>query len=282
MDISRDENERRYDVTVIMPVYNEEGNIRDAIESLLNQTYENIEILIINDGSNDRTKDIINEEYLPNEKIRLHNQKNKGFAKSLNEGLNIADSEFVARLDADDRCKPTRIEKQVKYLRNNEDVGVVGTGYLRIDHIRKEKYSRLYPEKDKEIRKEMSKYIPIAHSSVMFRRNSVEQVGGYDEELATFGIEDIDLWMRIAENWKLGNIPEPLVVRHIRGDSYWHRNVNSYNRDFQLSKVCVRAIKKFKLPKYYYVYPLLRLIYTWFPSSIKKLARNSVSKIKEY
>ena len=267
------------DVSVVMAVFNEEENIENAIESVLNQEYSNFELIVINDGSKDSTERIVNSEYKEEDKVKIFNQKNKGLVSSLNRAIKISNSEFIARLDADDRCLPGRIKKQVSFLRKNKDVGVVGTDYIRIDNIRDEKHIRGYPEKDRRIRKEMSKYIPIAHSSVMFRRRAVESVGGYNRDL--YGHEDLELWIRLAQNWKLANIPEPLVVRHIRSDSYWHRNFGAHARNAHLAKLNARAVAELSLPFYYYAFPIARLAYSWLPVPLKRITRRLVSDIEE-
>ena len=161
----------------------------------------------------------------------------------------------------------------------NKEVGVVGTNYVRIDSIRNEIHIRRYPEEDRIIRREMSKYIPIAHSSVMFRRRAAIEVGGYDESLSDH--EDLDLWMRVAKNWKLANIPEPLVVRHIRSDSYWHRNFGAHARNAHLAKLNARAVAELSLPFYYYAFPIARLAYSWLPVPLKRITRRLVSDIEE-
>ena len=267
------------DVSVVMAVFNEEENIEDAIESMMNQEYSNFEVIVINDGSKDSTERIVNSEYEEENKVSIFGQKNKGLPSSLNRAIKISNSEFIARLDADDRCLPGRIKKQVSFLRNNKEVGVVGTNYVRIDSIRNERHIRRYPEEDRIIRREMSKYIPIAHSSVMFRRRAAIEVGGYDESLSDH--EDLDLWMRVAKNWKLANIPEPLVVRHIRSDSYWHRNFGAHARNAHLAKLNARAVAELSLPFYYYAFPIARLAYSWLPVPLKRITRRLVSDIEE-
>jgi glycosyltransferase involved in cell wall biosynthesis len=266
-------------VSVIMPVYNEEKNISESIESILSQDCKVLELIIINDGSEDSTEDIIYNEYGRDKRVRLFNQDNKGFSYSLNKALRASSHDFVARMDADDRCLSGRIEKQSSFLEDNKEVGVVGSDYVRIDNIRNEKYVRRYPKEDEEIRKDMAKYIPISHSSVMFRKEAVTEVGGYNESLTDH--EDLDLWIRVAQNWKLANIPEPLVVRHIRNDSYWHRNYDAHARNMHLARLNAKAVRDLSLPFYHYAYPLARLMYPWLPDSVKRIVRRLGSGIEE-
>jgi glycosyltransferase involved in cell wall biosynthesis len=265
-------------VTVLITAYNEADYIGDAVQSVLAQTYDHLEAVVINDGSTDETGDVLRRQF-DNESLRVFNQKRKGRVSSLNDGLDVASGTFVAVLDADDRCRPERIETQVDYLLDHEDVGVVGSHYHRKDGIRREEYVRKYPTRDEAIRREMAKYIPIAHSCAMYRTRAVVEAGGYDERLTDH--EDLDLWIRIAQNWELANIPEPLVVRHIRNDSYWHRNYDAHARNMHLARLNAKAVRDLSLPFYYYAYPLARLMYPWLPDSVKRIVRRLGSAIEE-
>ena len=113
----------------------------------------------------------------------------------------------------------------------------------------------------------------------MFRKEAVTEVGGYNESLTDH--EDLDLWIRVAQNWKLANIPEPLVVRHIRSDSYWHRNFDAHARNVHLARLNAKAVRDLSLPFYYYAYPLARLMYPWLPDAVKRVVRRFGSGIEE-
>ena len=265
-------------VTVLITAYNEAEYIEEAVRSVLAQTYDHLEAVVINDGSTDETGDVLRRRF-DDERLRVFNQERKGRVRSLNHGLDVAKGAFVAVLDADDRCRPNRIQRQVDYLLAHEDVGVVGAYYHRKDGIRGEEYVRKYPTRDEAIRREMAKYIPIAHSCAMYRTRAVVEAGGYDERLTDH--EDLDLWIRVAQNWELANIPEPLVVRHIRSDSYWHRNFDAHARNVHLARLNAKAVRDLSLPFYYYAYPLARLVYPWLPNSIKRVVRRLGSGIEE-
>mgnify|MGYP006280409945 CR=1 FL=1 len=265
-------------VTVLITAYNEADYIEDAVQSVLVQTYDNLEVVVINDGSSDETDDVLRRRF-DDARLRVFNQERNGRAPSLNYGLEAADGTFVAVLDADDRCRPNRIETQVDHLLAHERVGVVGSYYHRKDAIRGEEYVRKYPSGDGAIRREMAKYIPISHSCAMYRMRAVAEVGGYNERLTDH--EDLDLWIRVAQNWKLANIPEPLVVRHIRNDSYWHRNFDAHARNVHLARLNAKAVRALSLPFYYYAYPVARLVYPWLPDSVKRIVRRFGSNIEE-
>lgn len=265
-------------MTVLITAYNEADYIQDAVRSVLDQTYDNLEAVVINDGSTDGTGDVLRRRF-KDERLRVFDQGRNGRVPSLNHGLEAANGTLVAVLDADDRCRPRRIEKQVDYLLSHEDVGGVGSYYHRKDSIRGEEYVRKYPTSDGSIRREMAKYIPISHSCAMYRTRAVLDVGGYDESLEDH--EDLDLWIRVAQHWKLANIPEPLVVRHIRSDSYWHRNFDAHSRNIHLAKLNSRAVAELSLPFYCYLFPMARLAYSWLPVSAKRVVRRLLSHIEE-
>ena len=271
-------SDRRPPVTVLITAYNEVDYIAGAVRSALVQAYDNLEVVVIDDGSTDGTEDMLKQRF-GDDRLKVFSLDRSGRGKSLNYGLDVADGTFVAVLDADDRCLPGRIKKQVDFLENNKDVGVVGSEYVRLDKIRNEFHIRKYPICDREIRREMSKYIPLAHSSVMFRRRAVESVGGYNKSLCSH--VDFELWIRVAQNWKLANIPEPLVVRHIRSDSYWHRNFGAHARNAHLAKLNARAVAELSLPFYYYAFPIARLAYSLLPDRLKRTVRHLLSDIEE-
>jgi glycosyltransferase involved in cell wall biosynthesis len=265
-------------VTVLITAYNEADYIEGAVRSVLGQTYDNLEAVVVNDGSTDGTEGVLTRRF-EDERLRVFDQGRNGRVTSLNHGLDAAKGTFVAVLDADDRCRPRRIERQVDYLLAHGEVGVVGSQYIRKDDVRGEEYVRKYPTRDGPIRREMAKYIPISHSCAMYRKRAVVEAGGYDEALSDH--EDLDLWIRLAQDWTLANIPEPLVVRHIRDDSYWHRNFSPHARNVHLAKLNARAVSAFSLSFYHYAFPLARLAYSWLPDAAKRATRRLLSNIEE-
>jgi len=201
-------------VSVLMPVYNGEAFLREAIESILNQTFSNFEFLIINDGSTDQTEHIINSYHDPRIVV-IENPQNLGLTKSSNIGVQRARGEYVMRMDADDISLPVRIEKMVNYLDKNKEVGLIGSSYVEIDDNGKELMVTELPTDNESIQKELLSR--NAFCSEMFRRSCMEDVGGYREEIK-YG-EDYDLSLRIAEKCKVGNINEVLYKYRINLES---------------------------------------------------------------
>ncbi|MFA7418025.1 MAG: glycosyltransferase [Acholeplasma sp.] len=195
-------------ISVVMSVYNGDKYLSDSIESILNQTYENFEFIIINDGSEDSSIDIINKYMNYDKRIVLINRKNRGLAYSLNEGIAKSKGEYIARMDADDWSYPNRLSDQINYMIKN-DLDICGSFIDIIDD--KGNFIRIneYPLFPNEI-KFMSLFNPrLAHPTVIFKRNVFAKIN-YNEELIS--AQDYKLWTdAIQKNLKLGNINKSLL-----------------------------------------------------------------------
>lgn len=194
-----------------MPVYNADLFVREAIESILSQTWSDFEFLIINDGSTDSSRKIISSFNDP--RIRLiDNPSNMGLTKSLNKGLKLAKGEYIARQDADDISYPKRLERQVQFLDTNSDVALLGTQALAINEKGRPHQTNFLriPVGMPAIRWYLMFQNAFVHSSVMFRRSIVwEKLGGYDESFER--AQDYELWSRIARSFKVENLPDILL-----------------------------------------------------------------------
>lgn len=200
-------------ISVIMPAYNAEKYIKEAIDSILMQTFADFEFIIIDDGSTDRTAEIVNS--YSDSRIRFcPNERNMGVAATLNRGLGLAYGEYIARMDADDISMQERFSKQADYLDAHPDVTVCGTAIelFRDGAIIGTHFYSIKPEKIKE---DLFFSCGIAHPSVMMRRTSILELGGYDP--AFNGMEDYELWCRVAENSKIAVLPELLLRYRIHG-----------------------------------------------------------------
>lgn len=208
-------------VTVIMSVYNDEQYVGEAVDSILEQTYQNFELLLIDDGSTDGSKEILGE-YATQEPVTLvQNDENKGLTASLNRGIDAASGKYIARQDADDRSRPTRLERQVEYLESHPDVGLVGTDAIMIDADGSSVRRRHVPSRPSQ--SELLEQNHFVHGSVMLRRGLLEAVGGYDE-LFKYA-QDYDLWLRLAKRTTLRNIPEPLYGFREHGERIAETNM---------------------------------------------------------
>jgi len=196
-------------VTVLMAVYNGERYLREAIESVLSQTFADFEFLILNDGSTDSSAAIVRS--YSDRRIRLiDNQRNVGLARSLNQGLELAQGTYVARQDADDISDPDRLARQVSFLETHADVALVGTWYQKIDAGGQVIGRRQPPCEHIEICWSLLFFCPFAHTAVMLRKDPVlEQVGFYNAAL-TYSM-DYELWFRIAARMPVANLGEYLL-----------------------------------------------------------------------
>ena len=196
-------------VSVIIPVYNGERYISEAIDSVLNQTYKDLEIIVVNDGSTDNTVEIL-KEY--DDKIRCKSQGNKGQASAINEGIKMAKGKYIAYLDADDVCLPERFENQVKYLEEHPNVGLVYSDCYQIDE--NGKIQRIIKSQPHDNFVLLQKnYVP--RSAVMHKRECLDEVGLFDERIT--GSDDWDMWIRISEKFEMGYIGKPLVKHRVHG-----------------------------------------------------------------
>jgi len=196
-------------VSVIMPVYNSEDTVSDAIESILQQNFKNFEFIIINDGSTDATAAILNEYKHRDGRIVIVNQPRMGIIYSLNQGLRIAQGEYIIRQDSDDISLPDRIEKQIGYIeQNNLDI-VSSFAFLINKKGAVLKIIRCSLSHSDIVHK-LEIYNCILHPTVMFRKCSILSIDGYDPNHEL--VEDYALYLKaILKGLKFGAVPEPLV-----------------------------------------------------------------------
>ena len=197
-------------VTVLLATYNDEPFLGAAIDSVLAQTFTDFELLVVIDAATDRSREIV-ERYSDRRVRLLVNETNIGLAASLNRGLAVVDSDYVARLDGNDLCFPERLARQVAYLDANPEVAVVGSQATLIDVPGRRIGEVRRPASDLGMRWCRIFGSPLVHSSVMFRRAIVwNLLGGYDEHVR-FG-EDFELWRRVAKGHGIHNLAETLVA----------------------------------------------------------------------
>jgi glycosyltransferase involved in cell wall biosynthesis len=197
-------------VSVIMPAYNSERTIEVAIDSILKQTWKDLELLVVVDPSTDKTVEIVNRKSQVDNRVRLVELKSRnGISVALNEGIRLAKGEFIARMDSDDYSKPERIEKQIDYMRNHPDVDVLGTS-VRLMH-KKDGFVRIMsmPQQHSALVTLMRHEMPFVHPTVIFRRRFFRKVGVYDTSLRY--AEDMDLWWRGYRICKFANLPDVLL-----------------------------------------------------------------------
>ncbi|PIY07896.1 MAG: glycosyl transferase [Flexibacter sp. CG_4_10_14_3_um_filter_32_15] len=201
-------------ISVVMPVFNGEKFLKIAIESILNQTYMDFELLIINDGSTDKSAEIINS--YQDKRIRLlENDGNKGIFYTRNRLFEEAKGNYIAILDCDDYAEPTRLEKQADFLDKNEEFGLVGSWVTIIDNENTIKGAWQLEHRPERIPAKLLFLNQFAQSSVMMRREFADLK--YREEIPL--AEDYDLWVRISQKTRVINLAESLVKYRLHNEN---------------------------------------------------------------
>lgn len=213
-------------VSVILPVYNEEKYIGEAIDSILNQTYKNLELIIIDDGSTDHTLEVVMERKNKDDRVVVITRRNKGLVSSLNEGILISHGEYIARMDADDISHKDRLEKQINYLETHKEVYLLGTNYDLLfedsldEGIKKaaqgtHKRSMAHIDKDKWFLS-INETMKFIHPTIMMRKSLFDEIGLYRE----YKLEDIELYFRCGVNNKrVDKLDEVLLDYRVRAAS---------------------------------------------------------------
>ncbi|MCC7208163.1 MAG: glycosyltransferase [Anaerolineae bacterium] len=192
-------------VSVILPVFNGEPYLRDAIDSVLMQDYPNFELIIIDDGSHDNSWATICS--IDDGRVRSYRQPNAGLPTTLNRGIELSGGELVARMDQDDHCHPERLRQQARFLNGHPEIGVVGCSYRVIDTHGRLLGTRYQLCSPVQVRRHLYSGNPFCHGSVTYRKSTVLAAGSYDP---TALIEDYDLWTRAACLTQMANLPDAL------------------------------------------------------------------------
>jgi len=245
-------------VNVVMSTFNGEHYIEQAVESILHQTFADFELIIVDDGSTDRTAEILSSYDDP--RLRVIRQANAGLTASLNHGIASAQGEYIARMDDDDIATPERLSKQVAFLDAHPSIGVIGTAYRIIDEISGREWEPKVPTSDHEVRRHLIRGNPFAHSSVMLRKAVLLAAGGYDESYPH--IQDYELWVRLAQQTRLVNLPEVLTIHR------FHWGTVSTNRETEALRLWLRmriryrAFRSLNYPFYYFPYVFQPILLT--------------------
>ncbi len=196
-------------ISVIIPVYNREGFISRAINSVLNQTYKVDEIIVVDDGSDDNTLEILkNFGY----KIRVIVQKNSGVSSARNRGIKNSSFDWITFLDSDDEWHKDKIKEQVEFHKNNQDILLSHTQELWIRNGKKINQKSHHKKFSGFCFEENLDFCHIAPSSVMMRKDLFEKIGYFDEDLVV--CEDYDLWLRVLRKYPIGLVEKELVTKY--------------------------------------------------------------------
>ena len=203
-------------VSVVMPVYNNEKYVSEAIESILNQSYTNFEFIIIDDCSTDNSWQVIKRFAKKDNRIRCYrNEKNLKIVKTRNKGLDLCNknSKYYAPMDSDDIAISNRLEKEVNFLEENKEYVAVGSNIILIDENSKKIGYRKYPQTYNKIKKIITRYSPMAQPSTLIRKDILLKEGKYNEKYTRS--QDYELWMRLANKYKIKNLGDYLLKYRI-------------------------------------------------------------------
>lgn len=240
------QNSKAMLVSVIMPVFNGRlGYLEKSITSVLSQSYRNIEVIIVDDSDKQEQKDFLAKTGQNDSRVvYVHNNRRLGFVKSLNKALSLAKGDYIARADSDDIQELDRFRKQVDFLEDNRDIGIVGTAVWKIDEHGQKKGVRKYPT-GLSVNRVMTIKNAIAHGSVMMRKDVLREIGNYNELFEK--AEDYEMWMRaMKRKVKITNLEEPLVYLRMsnvekRDTANWRNNLVVKYQYFAFNYVLCRV-----------------------------------------
>jgi glycosyltransferase involved in cell wall biosynthesis len=214
-----------------MPAYNCEKFIRQAIDSILNQTYTNFELLIADDCSTDNTKSII-DSYSDKRIKTFHNEKNLGYTQASNKLFSKCTGDYITFQDADDYCSPNRLELLVHFLEKNKEYSCVGSNITKVDELGEEFFKSNFVLKNNEIKDQFKNArIVMTGSSLLVKKEVLDKIGLYNLFFDRLGSEDVYWFSLILSKYKVANIKEELY--------YYRANKNSVSSIFKNPKTKV-------------------------------------------
>jgi glycosyltransferase involved in cell wall biosynthesis len=266
-------------VSVVTTVYNGEPYVDRAIPGILGQSFDDFEWILVDDGSQDRTPEILRDLAQRDSRVRVFSPGRLGIAVAANYGVAQARGEYIARQDFDDRSYPDRLRLQVAALDAHPDVGVVGGHYVLVDQNRNERYVRMPPTGHHEILASMAKGVPFANTLVAFRRQVWTETGGYPE---VPDLEDLLFWVKVAKaGWRFTSIPEPLGEHFVHPASFFHRSFKYAERQRALARAQAHAIRELRLPMWMHLFAIGRYTYAYTPKALKRVMRRALAGSQE-
>jgi GT2 family glycosyltransferase len=248
-----------------MPVHNGEPYLREAIESILRQSYREFEFIIGDDGSTDRSAETV-RSYDDSRITIFSNERQSGITTTLNKAIVRAKGSFICRMDSDDVALPQRIERQVEELGRHRELAAIGSNTTLIDERGGVIGEEDFPQSPADVRKLIFHHNPFAHGSMMIRRSTLERIGVYDNRFKHN--EDYDLWLRICAQYPMTNLAERLLLRRIHGASV------TASKQVELAAFRVRTLSHAIM--HYYKNPFAMV---YLGRSVASLAYHSVRSV---
>ncbi len=254
-------------VSVLMGIYNVETTLQEAVDSIINQTYDNWELIMCDDCSSDNTYSLAISIAKKDSRIKvLKNEKNLTLSPTLNKCLKEARGQFVARMDGDDVCDATRFEKEVNFLINNPEYSLVST---RMNLFDEEGIFRTTNVSDFPNEYDLVKGPPFCHAGCMMKTSVLRKLNGYDSSEKKMRVEDYDLWYRLyMAGYKGANIQEALYSMRDDRNAFKRRKLK-YRLNYR--NVTINVIKSFNLPWKYYLFTIKPIVVGFLPHPLYKL-----------
>ncbi len=266
-------------VSVVSTVYNGAPYFQRAIPGILEQTYQDFEFILVDDGSQDGTLEHLRQVAAGDARVRVFAPGRLGAAAAYNYGVSQATGEYIARQDFDDRSYPDRLRLQVAFLDTHPEWGIVGGSYILVDERRGERYVRMPSGEHSAIIAAMARSVPIAHTFATFRRRVWEQAGGYP---LVNNLIDLRFYLRVAKlGWRFANLSEVLGEHFVHDSSFFHRSLTYAERQRDLARLQVQIVRELRLPSWMYVYALGRYVYPYIPDRLKRVLRRRVGGSRE-
>ena len=261
-------------VSIIMGVYNCEATLKEAIDSIINQTYQNWEFVICDDGSSDKSFEIV-KQYADSDNrfVVIQNDTNLGLNKTLNKCLKYATGEYIARMDGDDISLPDRFEKELTFLCSHPEYAIVSCPMILFDEQGDYSFGYAIESPTKE---DVVCGSPICHAPVMMQKAALLAVNGYSEDSYTQRVEDVDLWIRLyCAGYKAYNLPEQLYKMRNGRDAFSRRKYK-----YRINSVNVRhkGCKALNLPIRYYFKSSMPMVVGLVPKRICQIIKNHQRK----
>ena len=255
-------------ITVIIPTYNGALYLQQAIESILKQTFQNFEIIVIDDASSDESFEIGAEFAATDSRIKLFkNEKNLGFARNRNKAISLARGNYIAWQDQDDISFPDRLELQFNLLESDSRIAMTGGAMLIFDDAGTLGI-RHYPLNDSEIRKIIFRFSPIALPACMMRKSALIEVGGYSERWSPAG--DLDMTFKIGLSHRLANVPQVTISYRIHENSATNHHLKRIEKDSVRIRLGYAASSAYRMTTFDYLYNACHYLSIWLvPQPLK-------------
>ncbi len=254
-------------ISIIMGAFNAEEYISQCIDSIIDQTYPNWEFIICDDCSTDGTNDIVAQYAQADPRIKLiKNDKNLRLAASLNRCLEVAKGKYVARMDADDKSLPERLETQLEFMESHPEIDCVGSSRIIFDSNGQQGIRKSVEHPGKEL---LLLDTPFAHPTIMMKKEVYDALGGYTVSKMTMRAEDLDLWFRFfAKGYKGYNIQEPLYLYREGVEDLGKRTLKA---GIQTAKVFAHGYKLIGVPFYKRILCIKPIISALVPKNLMKI-----------